>query len=91
MNIIGHSRNGRKLILNPVNRDMTDRIIRHPEEIMYTTVEMVFLGSIAVIKATRKPINIRATPSIIHSIAMIFRLSELISPKPRMIDFVGNR
>lgn len=53
VNIIGHSRNGKKLILNPVNTDMTARNIRHPDELKYTALEMLLLGSIAVTRATK--------------------------------------
>lgn len=82
VNIMGHSLNGRKLILNPVNNDMTVRIIRQADDDRYTAVDIMFCASIAVVIATRDPININAMPSIIHSMAMILRLSVLISPKP---------
>jgi hypothetical protein len=91
VNMKGHNLKGRNLILKPVNTDMTAKTIRQVDDDRYTDVEIMVLGSIAVTTVTREPIKIRATPSIIHSIAMMCRLSALISPNPRMIDFVGKR
>ena len=91
VNIIGQSLKGRKLILKPVNNDTPANTTKHADEARYTTVEVMFFGSIAVTIATKAPTNISAMPSVIHSIAIIFRLSALISPKSRMTDFVGKR
>jgi hypothetical protein len=46
---------------------------------------------IKVTAAVIEPINIRATPSTIHSIVMIRLLSRDIFPKPETTDFVGKR
>ena len=70
---------------------MGAKTAKNPDEVTYTAVETELLGSMAVTRATKKPVNIKVMPSIIHSIAIIFRLSELISPKPLTIDFVGKR
>jgi hypothetical protein len=91
VNIIGQSLKGRKLILKPVNNDTPANTTRHADEARYTAAEVMFFGSIAVTIATKAPTNISAIPSVIHSIAIIFRLSALISPKSRMTDFVGKR
>ena len=88
---IGHNLNGRNLILNPVNTEMTARTIRNPDELRYTMLETMLLGSMAVAIPTNRLTNIRAMPSVIHSMAIIFRLSGLISPNPLITDFVGKR
>jgi hypothetical protein len=72
--IIGHNLNGRKFILKPVNKEATARTIRHNAEIIQTAVEMTFFGSIIVTAPTMMPIKISATPSVIHSIVIIFLL-----------------
>ena len=91
VNIIGQSLKGKKLILKPVNNDTPASTTKHTDEARYAAVEVMLFGSIAVTIATKAPTKISATPSVIHSIAIIFRLSALISPKFRMTDFVGKR
>ena len=91
VNINGHKRKGRKLILNPVNIETIAKTTKNPDEVMYTPVETGLLGSMAVTRATKTLVKIKAMPSIIHSIAIIFRLSKLIFPNPLIIDFVGKR
>ena len=71
VNIIGHSLNGRKYILKPVNKDTTDRTIRQADEARYTAVAVMLLGSTDVTIATSEPINISAMPSVIHSIVIM--------------------
>jgi len=88
---IGHNRKGRKLILNPVNNETTANTTTYPEEVIYTAIEIEFWGSMTVTRATKKPVNIKAMPSITHSMAIMFRLSGLISPNPLITDFVGKR
>lgn len=82
VNIIGHNLNGVKSILKPVNMDTTARTRRKHDVVIYVAIEIVLTGSIKVIIATRTPTNINVTPSIIHSILIIFLLSWLISPNP---------
>ena len=41
--------------------------------------------------ATRMPMKMRATPSMIHSIMMILLFSRDMSPKPSTTELVGNR
>jgi hypothetical protein len=91
MKMTGHSLNGSKLILKPVNNETTARTKRHDVEIIYTAIETIFPDSMIVTVVTVIPMNIRATPSVIHSIMMIFLLSALIPPKPCTTFFVGKR
>ena len=70
---------------------MTAKTTRQTDEVIYTDVAIVLLGSIAVTMATRAPMKSSVTPSIIHPMATMFRLSALIGPNPRTIDFVGKR
>ncbi len=80
--IIGHNLKGKKFILNPVNKDTIAIIMRKHDDAIYVAIDMMFTGSITVTMIIRTPTKIKATPSTIHSIAIIFLLSWLISPNP---------
>ena len=56
-----------------------------------TYYNFFFVWSIRANVTHNSPINIKDTPSIIHSIVMIRLLSVLISPNPLTTDFVGNK
>jgi len=71
-----------KSILNPVNKETTARIRRKHDAIIYVAIDMMLDGSINVTTATSTPTNIKAIPSIIHSIVIMFLLSWLISSNP---------
>jgi hypothetical protein len=89
--IIGHSLNGKHFILKPAKNKTTVRIRRQSAEILYTIVQIIFLGSITVTVAIIVPINISASPSVIHSIIIMFLLSALISPKSCTTFFVEKK
>ena len=57
----------------------------------YTTVAAAEWDSTAVTMATNAPRKINATPSVIHSMVTMRRLSTLMSPNPDTTDRVGNR
>ncbi len=65
----GQSLNAKKEFLKPVSNETTDRIFSIPKTPQYTTDETVPVLSTIVTIAARIPINIRLTPSIIHSTA----------------------
>jgi len=87
----GHNLKGMKLILNPVNNEITDRRFKAKKQIHRMIKETLALRSIAATADTIAPINTRVTPSFIHSILMMFLLSFEISPKPFTTDTVGKR
>jgi hypothetical protein len=89
--ISGHNLKGKKFILNPVNNETTAKTIKQMDDTIYMADDTALKGSSIVIATTETPINIRVTPSVIHSIVMIFLLSELMSPNPRTTDLVGIR
>jgi len=89
--ISGHILKGRKFILKPVKIETMAIITRKHDETTYTAMDTMFTGSIHVTMTTRVPVKIRATPSTIHSIKIMYLLFWLISPNPRITPCVGNR
>jgi len=89
--INGQSLNAMNEFLNPVNNETMDKTFRAANEVQYTALETKLVRSRYVATATRRPIKIRATPSVIHSIVIMRLLSNEMSPKPRTTFRVGNR
>lgn len=87
----GQSLNIMKEFLKPVKSETTESIFSIPNDIQYIELKIMFVLSIYVTNATRKPIKMRLIPSIIHSIVMIYLLSGDISPKLPTTFLVGNR
>jgi hypothetical protein len=89
--IAGHSLKGMKLILKPVKRETIERRLRATTEIEYTTTETAEVRSMTVAARTTEPMDIRAIPSVIHSMVMMRLLSSEIEPNPFTTDPVGKR
>jgi hypothetical protein len=70
--IIGHNLNGRKSILKPVKSDSTDIAINMIKISKYTVL-ITLISFLLVIVAiiVKRPIKIKVSPSLIHSILII--------------------
>src|SRR5579859_2274701 len=89
--IAGQSRNGRNLILNPVNNDTTAKATSATAAATDAAWAASARRSTAVTRITNAPRNTRNAPSAIHSMVMIWRLSSLIGPNPAVTFRVGRR
>jgi hypothetical protein len=89
--MIGHNLNAMNEFLKPVNSETTDNTFRTTMVLVYTAFERRDVPSKYVVIPTRRPMKIRATPSVIHSIVIMRLLSIEISPKPWTTLDVGNR
>jgi hypothetical protein len=58
VNIKGHSLNGRKFTLKPVNNEITESAVRPAELSIYTAKETVLVGSMIVTSMTSSPVKI---------------------------------
>jgi hypothetical protein len=87
----GHSLKGRNAIRKPVNEETIASITNVPIATIYIPEETAVSAWIIVAVKTKIAIEMRPTPSTIHSIVMIRRLSTVISPKPVTTPFVAKR
>ena len=89
--INGQSLNAMNAFLYPVNNETSESAFKAPNDVQYTPRETRLFGSRYVTSAMRTPMNMRATPSVIHSIVMMRLLSSEISPKAETTFRVGNK
>lgn len=91
MKMTGQSLNGRYLILKPVKIEIRDITTSIQITAINTVVEIIEVLSRRAVNSVRIPRNIRVTPSVIHSMVMILRLSVDMSPKFLTTLLVGMR
>ena len=89
--IIGQSLNGKNATLKPVNKDTTASASNVQMATAYTVWAAIVPGWTAVTEATNVATEMSATPSTIHSMVMICRLSSDKRPNPATTPLVAKR